>query len=163
MLYEMALPFIWCSLIKHSWLLSWCSVTLRAHSQVFLLLHQSSYSAVEIQGTILDLVCVSETCSSVCDLWFHWIQLVCWCSSASPSDANQYVQPTRPIISCYCEVLWSSAGGILLVPSQEKRSDCKQNTSGLHWQCLVAAFLLSLPDFFFSTLNLPVVDYTHLF
>lgn len=44
-----------------------CSITLRAHSQlIFLLLNQSSYSAAEIWGTILDLGSVSGTFVPLC-------------------------------------------------------------------------------------------------
>lgn len=126
-----------------------CSIILRAHSQlIFLLLNQSSYSAAEIQGTILDLVSEWNFCSSVCDLWFHWNQLQCDDAVLHPQELqisvyNQW-DPSSPAT---VPVSQSSAVVILLVPSQGKLSGewLRAEHFGLHWQCCCGWLLSSFP------------------
>ena len=107
--------------------------------------------------------CEWNFCSSVCDLWFHWIQLKCVDAALHRQgmQISMYNQqdPSSPAT---VPVLRSSAEGILLVPSQGKLSG--EWLRAEHFKIALTVLLPGSSPFLINFLkNLPVMDYRHLF
>ena len=68
--------------------------------------------------------CKCNLCSSVCDHWFHWMQLQCIDAILHPEEMQVSVcNQQDPSSSATVPILWSSAWEVLLVPSKGKLSD----------------------------------------